>query len=146
MEKLEKCEGGGGIAAIIYNHLDEGPVKGTLTDDKHGITIPAVGISKGKGEWLKATFLNQRITVVVRDDTNYTYMIGTSMASPLVAGAAAVIWSHHPHCSNSQIRKVLQITTDKKRVDGDRDESYGFGLFQAKDALDYLDKHGCPDV
>ena len=146
VEKLEKCEGGGGIAAIIYNHLDEGPVKGTLTDDKHGITIPVVGISKGKGEMLKAAYLHQRITVVVRDDTNYTYMTGTSMASPLVAGAAAVIWSHHPHCSNGQIRKVLQITADKKRVDGDRDESYGFGLLQAKDALDYLDKHGCPDV
>ena len=146
VEKLEKCEDGGGIAAIIYNHLDEGPVKGTLTDEKHGITIPVVGISKGKGEMLKATFLNQQITVVVRDDTNYTYMTGTSMASPLVAGAAAVIWSHHPHCSNSQIRKVLQITADKKRIDGDRDESYGFGLLQAKDALDYLDRHGCPDV
>mmetsp|Transcript_17377 Transcript_17377/g.49742 ORF Transcript_17377/g.49742 Transcript_17377/m.49742 type:complete len:558 (+) Transcript_17377:155-1828(+) len=145
VEKLEKCEDGGGVAAIIYNHLDEGPVKGTLTDDKHGITIPAVGISKEKGEVLKAAYLNQKVTAIVRDDTNYTYMTGTSMASPLVAGAAAVIWSHHPHCSNAQIRKVLQMTADKKRVDGDRDDSYGFGLLQAKEALDFLDKYGCPD-
>jgi len=146
VQKLEKCEDGGGIAAIIYNHLDEGPVKGTLTDDKHGLIIPVVGISKEKGEMLKATYLNQLVTVVVRDDTDYEYMSGTSMASPLVAGAAAVIWSHHPSCSNTQIRKVLQMTADKKRVNGDRDESYGFGLLQAKQALDYLDKHGCPDV
>ena len=146
VQKLEKCEDGGGIAAIIYNHLDEGPVKGTLTDDKHGLIIPVVGISKEKGEMLKATYLNQLVTVVVRDDTDYEYMSGTSMASPLVAGAAAVIWSHHPSCSNTQIRKVLQMTADKKRVNGDRDESYGFGLLQAKQALDYLDKHGCPVV
>ena len=145
VEKLEKCEESGGIAAIIYNHLDEGPVKGTLTDAKHGLTIPVVGISKAKGEILKAAYLNEQVTVIVRDDTNYTYMTGTSMASPLVAGAAAVIWSHHPHCSNTQIRKVLQLTADKKRVDGDRDDSYGFGLLQAKEALDFLDKHGCPD-
>ena len=85
VEKLEKCEESGGIAAIIYNHLDEGPVKGTLTDAKHGLTIPVVGISKAKGEILKAAYLNEQVTVIVRDDTNYTYMTGTSMASPLVA-------------------------------------------------------------
>ena len=145
VEKLEKCEESGGIAGIIYNHLDEGPVKGTLTDAKHGLTIPVVGISKAKGEILKAAHLNEEVTVIVRDDTNYTYMTGTSMASPLVAGAAAVIWSHHPHCSNAQIRKVLQLTADKKGVVGDRDDSYGFGLLQAKEALDFLDNYGCPD-
>ena len=145
VEKIKTCEAGGGIAAIIYNNIPGGPIDGTLTRKKHGTTIPAVGISLDQGLELKSTYLGQRVTVVVRDDANYGYMTGTSMATPHVAAIAAIIWSHHPHCSNAQIRKVMQITA-LDQGDGGRDSSYGFGIVRGKDALDYLDQNGCPDV
>lgn len=145
VEKLKKCEKGGGIAAIVYNHLTEGPVSGTLSKEKHGVLIPAVGISLEQGLKLQSTQLNQEVTVVVRDDANYSYMTGTSMSTPHVAGIAAIIWSHHPSCSNREIRKVLQQTA-QDQDDGGRDESYGFGIVRAKDALEYLNQNGCPDL
>jgi len=144
-KKIKKCEAGGGIAAIIYNNVDEGPIDGTLTKENHGTSIPAVGISLDGGLELLSTYLDQEVTVVVRDDANYEYMTGTSMATPHVAGIAAIIWSHHPHCSNAQIRKVLQITA-LDQGDGGRDSSYGYGIVRAKDALEHLNQNGCPDV
>ena len=144
-KKIKKCEAGGGIAAIIYNNVDEGPIDGTLTKENHGTSIPAVGISLDGGLELQSTYLDQEVTVVVRDDANYEYMTGTSMATPHVAGIAAIIWSHHPHCSNAQIRKVLQMTA-LDQGDGGRDSSYGYGIVRAKDALEHLNQNGCPDV
>jgi len=43
---------------------------------------------------------------------DYAWATGTSIASPLVAGTAALIWSVDPSLSNTQIRQALENTTD----------------------------------
>jgi serine protease len=73
---------------------------------------------------------------------NYGNMSGTSMASPHVAGVAALVWSHHPTCSASQIRDALNASAQDLGSAG-RDVKFGYGLVQAKDAVDYLDANGC---
>ena len=50
-EKVENCEAGGGVGAIIYNNED-GFISGTLGDDFTG-TIPAVAITQADGETLQ---------------------------------------------------------------------------------------------
>ncbi|MBN1372712.1 MAG: S8 family serine peptidase [Anaerolineaceae bacterium] len=45
------------------------------------------------------------------DDT-YMYLDGTSMASPHVAGLAALIWSRNRTLSNQQVRQVIETTCD----------------------------------
>jgi len=37
----------------------------------------------------------------------YTWMTGTSMATPYVAGLAAIIWSHHPEYTHQQVKELL---------------------------------------
>ncbi|PCK32689.1 S8 family serine peptidase [Pseudoalteromonas piscicida] len=72
----------------------------------------------------------------------YRSISGTSMATPHVSGVAALVWSHFPQCTAQQIRQVLNTTAKDKGQSG-RDTSYGYGIVQAKAALDYLNNNGC---
>lgn len=72
----------------------------------------------------------------------YRSISGTSMATPHVAGAAALVWSFFPQCSDDQIRSALNATAKDKGSSG-RDNFYGWGIVQARDAYDYLDANGC---
>ncbi|MDT0583678.1 S8 family serine peptidase [Brumicola blandensis] len=72
----------------------------------------------------------------------YNTISGTSMATPHVAGAAALVWSFFPSCSNEQIRTALNVTAKDKGSAG-RDNFYGFGIVKARDAYDYLNANGC---
>ncbi len=46
------------------------------------------------------------------DGGNYGYKNGTSMASPHVAGLAALIWSINPALSNQYVRNIIEQTCD----------------------------------
>ena len=70
-------------------------------------------------------------------NNQYDSYSGTSMATPHVAGVAALVWSHYPNCSNEQIRAALNSSAEDKGTAG-RDNKYGFGIVKAKDAYDLL--------
>ncbi len=72
----------------------------------------------------------------------YATLSGTSMATPHVAGAAALVWSFFTQCSNEDIRAALNATAKDKGSAG-RDNFYGHGIVQSKDAYDYLNTFGC---
>ena len=72
----------------------------------------------------------------------YASWSGTSMATPHVSGVAALVWSHHPSCSAAQIRNALNMTAKDKGSTG-RDNDYGYGIVQAKDAVDAITAQGC---
>ena len=76
------------------------------------------------------------------NDNRYGTLTGTSMASPHVAGAAAMIWSYFPGCRNDEIRAALRESAKDLGQDG-RDPLFGFGLLQVKDALDFLRENPC---
>lgn len=70
------------------------------------------------------------------------------MATPHVSGAAALLWSHHPTCTNTQIRYALAYTAmdmdDGTEGSGPGcDQKFGAGIIQVKDALDFLNKNPC---
>lgn len=136
-EKVQACEAGGGVGAIVYNN-EAGALLGTLGDYTAG--IPAVGISANDGVALLGQ-LGQTATVGVTT-SDWAFFDGTSMATPHVAGVAALVWSHHTACSNNDIRAALNATA-KDLVSAGRDNAYGYGLIQAKDAVDYLTANGC---
>ena len=73
---------------------------------------------------------------------SYNSISGTSMASPHVAGVAALVWSNHPNCTAAQIRNALNATAEDRGAAG-RDTSYGWGIVKAKAAHDYLTNNGC---
>jgi serine protease len=72
----------------------------------------------------------------------YRSISGTSMATPHVAGAAALVWSFFPQCTNQQIRNALNVTAKDKGSAG-RDDLYGNGIVKARDAYDYIATNGC---
>jgi len=77
----------------------------------------------------------------------YAMMNGTSMATPHVAGVAALVWSHFPECNNFQIREILQQSALRQKKFGDtmsRDDFYGYGVVDALAAYNMLkEKGGC---
>ena len=137
-DKVKNCENSGGLGAIIYNNV-AGSFSGTL-GDANQTTIPGLTVSDTAGAAMLAD-IGTSATVTIRPG-NYGKMTGTSMASPHVAGVAALVWSHHPSCTADQIRTVLTATAEDLGDPG-RDVQFGYGLVQAKAALDYLNTNGC---
>lgn len=72
----------------------------------------------------------------------YSSLSGTSMASPHVAGVAALVWSQHRNCSAAKIRAALNATAEDRGTAG-RDSQYGWGIVRAKAAVDYLNINRC---
>jgi subtilisin len=58
---------------------------------------------------------------------------GTSMASPHVAGTAALVWAKNPGWSNEAVRIQLRDTADDLGATG-WDSKYGYGLVDADEA------------
>jgi subtilisin family serine protease len=46
----------------------------------------------------------------------YKFLQGTSMASPVVAGCAAMLWSYFPHLTAEQVKDILLKTANKSTV------------------------------
>lgn len=65
---------------------------------------------------------------------NYSKWDGTSMATPHVAGAAALVWSRNPELTNQEVRDLLIQTADDLGAAG-WDEYYGYGAVDAEEAV-----------
>ncbi len=135
-DKVLNCENSGGIGAIIYNNV-AGMLQGTLGDTNQ-TTIPVVSAAMEDGAALVASS-TASISVSPSD---WGYMDGTSMATPGVAGVAALVWSNHPSCSGAEIRAALKATAEDAGAAG-KDVYFGYGIVKAKAASDYLTANGC---
>ncbi len=71
-------------------------------------------------------------------NNSYCYMTGTSMATPIVTGVAALLMQQHSHYyrNPSIVRKVLIQTAKDCGIPG-YDQEYGYGLIDAKAAITY---------
>ena len=67
-------------------------------------------------------------------DNTYTYMTGTSMATPMVCGVAALVKSKNPGLSVNELKQKLYQTAVDRGEPG-RDDEYGFGAVNAYNAL-----------
>jgi serine protease len=136
-DKVLNVQNGGGVAAIVYNNVS-GAFGGTLNGT--ATTIPSVSLSQEDGQDMLATGGGKQATVntIIKTNVNaYAALDGTSMASPHVAGVAAIVWSAKPTATNQQVRDALTSTAEDLGAAG-RDNSFGFGLVRAKAAADAL--------
>lgn len=142
--KVDSTEGAGAIGTIIYNNIP-GNINGTLGSGTSN--FPAVALSQTDGQFLLANALNT--TVTITDDPTgaavpgiggYAPNSGTSMATPHVAGAAAVIWAACPEITNDQLRAhMTQFAFNPNgRGSSARDISYGWGIVKISDAISGL--------
>ena len=133
-DKVRNVQNSGGVAAVIYNN-EPGGFLGTLGAGNSS-TIPAISLSQEDGQFLVANKLGQTGDVVstsTKPASGYEAWNGTSMATPHVAGVAALIWSSNSSLSNADIRNALTGTALDLGPAG-RDNAYGFGLVQANAA------------
>jgi len=65
-----------------------------------------------------------------RSTSDYVYLDGTSMASPYVAGAAALVFAAKPTATPAQVRAALQNTAADLGAKG-KDQYYGYGEVDA---------------
>ncbi len=134
-EKLSSAEAAGAVGVVIYNNVS-GEFVGTLGFGNVS-AIPAISLSQVDGQTLLSEVDNSATLVKSSLANGYETWNGTSMATPHVAGAAALIWSSNPSLSNVEIRDALTSTALDLGTSG-RDNSYGFGLVQAYDAWEAL--------
>lgn len=136
-DKVNNCGASGGVGAIVINNVAG---EGVINMDIAGVStsIPAVGTAYEDRSVLIAA------TNVTIDSTagDYAVFSGTSMATPTVAGAAALVWSNHPSCTGEQIRAALKASAQDIGPAG-RDVDFGYGIVKAKATSDYLDANGC---
>lgn len=100
----------------------------TQQDEKPFISnMIVVGASTNDKDFLRASFSNYNAKMVdvfapgqeiysAVPDAKYEYLPGTSMASPMVAGAAAVLWAYMPNLTPVQIKEALVKTANKSSV------------------------------
>ena len=67
-------------------------------------------------------------------NTNYSRLSGTSLACPLVAGAAALIIQARPSWSAMEVREAMMMTASNA---DNPDNTYGYGILNAGEAINY---------
>ena len=67
-------------------------------------------------------------------NTNYSRLSGTSLACPLVAGAAALIIQARPRWSAMEVREAIMMTASNA---DNPDNTYGYGILNAVEAINY---------
>ncbi|MCK4481729.1 S8 family serine peptidase [Candidatus Bathyarchaeota archaeon] len=86
------------------------------------------------GDWVELAAPGVDIYSTVWND-GYTYMSGTSMSTPHVAGVAALILSKFPNMTRDRARLQLRFTADDLGDSG-FDHYYGYGRVNARRAVE----------
>lgn len=130
----------GAIAVAIFNN-DESISSWTLISDAAAQTTKwpvVVRMSLADGEALLRRGSGTITLAHVGDD--YGEKSGTSMASPHIAGAAALLWTLAPSATPDQVTNALTVTATDLGAPG-RDSEYGGGAVNLLDAAKMLANH-----
>lgn len=123
------------------------------TDDKPFINnMIVVGANTNDADKLKASFSNYDAKMVdvfapgdqiysTVPDGKYEYLQGTSMASPVVAGAAAVLLAYMPNLTPAQVIESLVNTANKSTANGFDTLSRSNGVIDTAKAAEYAYTH-----
>ncbi|ACO48023.1 S8 family serine peptidase [Deinococcus deserti] len=124
-DKVANAVANHAAAVIVYNNTT-GPLNSVTLGSPR--SIPVVGITQADGlatlTKVQAGSVTGSVSIYASD---YEYFNGTSMATPHVAGAAAVVWAAKPGLSNAELRDLLSATATDLGPNG-RDNFFGNGL------------------
>jgi cell wall-associated protease len=120
-----------------------------VTDEKPFVNnVLVVGASTNKNDALRASFSNfnkKMVNVFAPGEeiystvphNEYKYLQGTSMASPVVAGAAAVLLAYMPNLTPAQIIESLVKSSNPSTANQFADFSQAGGVIDVKKAAEY---------
>lgn len=138
-----------GLGIVVCNSMgNSGPSSGTLSApaDAHDIlSVGAVDVNNVIASFssrgptydgrIKPEVVARGVTTsaaVNSSDVGYGTANGTSLSTPLVAGAAVLLVQAHPEFSPQMIRQALMETADRAGAPGN---TFGWGLIDTDDAL-----------
>ncbi|GAA5435779.1 S8 family serine peptidase [Deinococcus aquaticus] len=127
-EKTANAVASGARGVMIYNNA-AGALGMTLTNT---YAVPVVGVQQADGQGL-LTKLPTTGTVAVTG-ADYESLDGTSMATPHVSAAAAVVWAAKPTLTNTQLLSLLTSTARDLGTAG-KDNNFGYGLVDPYKAI-----------
>ncbi|BBN95126.1 serine protease [Deinococcus grandis] len=127
-EKTANAVASGAKAVMIYNNA-AGALGMTLTNS---YAVPVVGILQADGQALLTKLPTTGTATVTGAD--YESYNGTSMATPHVSAAAAVVWAAKPTLTNTQLLSLLTSTAKDLGTAG-KDNNFGYGLVDPLKAI-----------
>ena len=135
-DKVKYSMAAGAIGVLIYNNVP-GLISGSLSQDGSSIGIPVAMIEQTVGEAVAqaleaGTVAKASIGVAVVDHAAFN---GTSMASPHIAGVAALVRAANKNLNSAQVKAILKSTAVPMEADASRPNEFGAGLVNAEAAV-----------
>lgn len=133
-EKVQNALKAGAIGVVIYNNT-VGLMQGALSEDGSEIDAAVVMIEQALGSSLVQSIVaGKKASVAISTSaSDYAMFDGTSMATPHVAGVAALIKSANKNLTPAQVRTILATTA--RTLGPNTNNEYGKGLVQADAAV-----------
>lgn len=136
----EAVASGSLVVAASGNDGEGGSPVGYPAALPHVTTVAATGPSgtvaafSSRSPYVDLAAPGVRIPVAIAEGQNWQPEDGTSFSSPIVAGAAAWIWTLRPELTARQVAEILRRSARDIGTPG-RDPSSGFGLLDVAAAL-----------
>lgn len=133
-DKAKNAIDAGATGIVIFNN-EPGLIQGALTQDGSELAIPVVMIEQTAGERARdllatGAAITTNMGIVPSD---YASFQGTSMASPHVAGVAALVKGANPMLTPAQIRSILKESAVS--LSPNDQNQLGSGLVNAEEAV-----------
>jgi subtilisin family serine protease len=135
-------EEGSLVVAASGNDGGDGNPAEYPADYPHVLTVGAtdrtnaVASFSSRSPYVDLVAPGQDVTVATATDSGWANESGTSFATPLVAGAAAWVWTARPQLDNTQLFEVMRRSATDVGQPG-HDDASGYGQLNVGAALSY---------
>ncbi len=149
-DKIRAARQGGATGVALYNHrFGDARTAGAMLDSitiGGGEPVVVMTLAAGDGEALAARAAQGGLTVASQTSpSDYAVLDGTSMATPVVSGVAALVWSANKPLSNVALRQLLSESAVDLGAPG-LDDQFGAGRIDAARAVQQFSPRGsCGD-
>ncbi|MBK5258743.1 MAG: S8 family serine peptidase [Thermoanaerobaculia bacterium] len=136
---LNVIQAGAAAVIVIPNDGREDRFRWTLLGEEGDQDYPwpvVLSVDQSDAQAISVKAGSEMLTISNRTE-NYAIYNGTSMASPHVAGTAALVWSLAPKATAEQIRLAMKLTAFDIGAPG-YDTVYGYGRVDALKAAQYV--------
>ena len=140
-----------GLGIVMCNSMgNSGPGAGTLSAPADALDIISVGnvnssgtisVSSSRGPTADGRIKpdvcargSSTACAASWEDDAYTFASGTSLSTPLVAGAACLIIEAHPEWTPADVREAMRMTASQASTP---DNTYGWGIIDVLAAINY---------